>query len=116
MVVSISTSRKLEAEIERDVVVSSWKPIAVISDVFFRTDTCVLIVDGSAMRPPIGSVTRKKVAMRLKPSASPASRYLYDTASKPARKFSVLNAPPQIVTARQAVVNGVKRRCGLSDG
>ena len=34
----------------------------------------VLIDDGSAIRPPIGSVTLRKVARRLKPSARPASR------------------------------------------
>ena len=59
---SISTSRKFDAEIERAVPVSSWKPIAVINDVFFSTETYVLIVDGSEIRPPIGSVTRKNVA------------------------------------------------------
>ena len=71
---SISTSRKFWAEIERAVVVSSWKPIAVISDVFLSTEMCVLIVDGSAMRLPIGNVTRKNVPRRPKPSAAAASR------------------------------------------
>ena len=33
-----------------------------ISDVFLRTEICVLIVDGSAMRLPIGNVTRKNVS------------------------------------------------------
>ena len=41
---------------------------------FFRTAMYVLIEDGSAMRPPIGSVTLRNVRMRLKPSANPASR------------------------------------------
>ena len=71
---SISTSRKFWAEIERAVVVSSEKPIAVISDVFLSTEMCVLIVDGSAMRLPIGNVTRKNVPSRPKPSAAAASR------------------------------------------
>ena len=70
--------------------VTSAKPIAVRSDVFFSTETYVLIDDGRAMRAPIGSVTLKNVASRLKPSASPASRNRYGTASNPARKFSVL--------------------------
>ena len=62
--------------------------------------------DGSAILPPIGSVTFRNVASRPKPSAKPASRNRKGTASNPARKFSVLNAPPQIVTASQATVNG----------
>jgi len=53
----------------------------------------------------MGSVTLKKVASRLNPSASPASRKRCGTASNPARQFSVLKAPPQIITASQATVN-----------
>ena len=34
----------------------------------------VLIEDGRAIRPPIGSVTLRKVASGPKPSAKPASR------------------------------------------
>ena len=62
--------------------------------------------DGSAILPPMGSVTFRNVARRPKPSAKPASRNRKGTASNPARKFSVLNAPPQMVTASQATVNG----------
>ena len=54
--------------------VSSEKPIAVISEVFLSTEMCVLIVDGSAMRLPIGNDTRKNVPSRPKPSAAAASR------------------------------------------
>ena len=43
--------------------VSSAKPIAgPRMAVFLSTETYVLIDEGSAMRPPIGSVTLKKVA------------------------------------------------------
>ena len=69
----------------------------------------VLIEEGSAIRPPIGSVTFRNVPIEPKPSAEPASRYCRGTASNPARKFSVLNAPPQIVTESQATVNASSR-------
>ena len=72
----------------------------------------VLIDDGRAIRPPIGSVTLKKVASLLNPSARPASRKRCGTASKPARKFSVLNAPPQIITESQATVKASSRTPG----
>ncbi len=72
----------------------------------------MLIDDGSAIRPPIGSVTLKNVATREKPSARPASRKRNGTASKPARKFSVLNAPPQIITESHATVNTSSRTPG----
>ena len=65
----------------------------------------VLIEDGNAIRPPIGSVTFRKFFTGPKPSAKPASRSRAGTASKPARKFSVMNAPPQIVSESQARVN-----------
>ena len=55
------------------VVVSSGYAITYIRDVFLTTLIYVLIEDGSAMRPPMGSMTLRKVATRLKPSASPAS-------------------------------------------
>ena len=45
-----------------------------ISDVFLTTLMYVLIEDGSAIRPPIGSVTFRNVASRPNPSAYPASR------------------------------------------
>jgi hypothetical protein len=82
--------------------------------VFFSTETYVLIDDGSAIRPPIGSVTLRNVASRLKPSAKAASRYRVGTASNPARKFSLLNAPPQIITEIHATVNdsSVRPSCG----
>jgi hypothetical protein len=76
------------------------------SEVFLSTEMDVLIVDGSAMRPPIGSVTLRKFVTGPKPSAKPASRKRAGTASKPARKFSIMNAPPQIVIESQATVNG----------
>ena len=69
----------------------------------------MLIDGGSAIRPPIGSVTFRNVPSRPKPSAAPASRYRVATASKPARKFSVLNAPPQIVTETHATVKASSR-------
>ena len=40
-----------------------------MSDVFFTTLMYVLIDEGSAIRPPIGSVTFTNVASRLNPSA-----------------------------------------------
>ena len=48
------------------------------------------------------------------PSAWAASRYRVGTASKPARKFSVLNAPPHSITASQAAVKAFGRipACG----
>ncbi len=45
-----------------------------ISDVFLTTLMYVLIDDGRAIRPPIGSVTFRNVASRPNPSANPASR------------------------------------------
>ena len=45
-----------------------------ISDVFLTTLMYVLMEDGSAILPPMGSVTFRKVASRPKPSAKPASR------------------------------------------
>ena len=45
------------------------------------------------------------VPIRLKPSETRLAIWK-GTASKPARKFSVLNAPPQIITESQATVNG----------
>jgi hypothetical protein len=73
-----------------------------------------LIDDGSAMRPPIGSVTLRNVFSGVKPRAEAPSRYRYETASKPARKFSLLNAPPQIITETHATVNWfhVMPNCG----
>ena len=82
--------------------VSSGIATAVSSAVFFSTDTYVLIVDGSEIRKPIGSVMFRNVRSGVNPSARPASRYRFGTASNPARKFSVLNAPPQIITASHA--------------
>ena len=52
----------------------SANPIAVSNDVFFKTEMYVLMDDGRAMRPPIGSVTFRNVARRENPSASPPSR------------------------------------------
>ena len=40
-----------------------------ISDVFLTTEMYVLIDDGSAMRPPSGSVTLTNVPIGPKPSA-----------------------------------------------
>ena len=86
-----------------------------ISDVFFTTEMYVLIDDGSAMRPPSGSVTFRNVPQRPEAErVAPPHGGGCDTAPKPARKFSLLNAPPQSVTDSQATVNGSKRMpsCG----
>jgi hypothetical protein len=45
-----------------------------MSEVFLTTLMYVLIDDGSAIRPPIGSVTFRNVASPPNPSAEPASR------------------------------------------
>ena len=47
---------------------------------FLSTEDEVLIVDGKAIRPPIGRVTWMKVRSREKPRASPASRNWSGTA------------------------------------
>ena len=49
--------------------VSSSTLIATINAVFLKTEMYVLIDDGSAIRPPIGSETLRKVLNGPKPSA-----------------------------------------------
>ena len=92
--VNVSTVSRVNALICSAVVVSSGYAMAYISDVFLSTLMYVLIDDGSAMRPPIGSVTFRNVASRPNPSAKPASRYRVGTASNPAEVLRVERASP----------------------
>ena len=65
--VNVSTVSRVNALICSAVVVSSGYAMAYISDVFLSTLMYVLIDDGSAMRPPIGSVTFRNVAISAEP-------------------------------------------------
>ena len=69
-----STVSSVSAWIWKIVVVISGYAMTYMSDVFLTTLMYVLIEDGSAIRPPIGSVMLRKVAKPLNPSAEPASR------------------------------------------
>ena len=67
--VNASTVSSVSAWIWKIVVVISGYAMTYMSDVFLTTLMYVLIEDGSAIRPPIGSVTLRKVANALESRA-----------------------------------------------
>src|SRR5262245_43925969 len=75
-----------------------------MNDEFLNTDTRMFVTDGSAIRQPSGRFVCRKAESRENPSARHASTYPCSTASKPARKFSTVYAPPHNSSDSQPTV------------